>query len=206
MPRERPAPRTPSPLHEPAPTLHTLAGALLVLCAALACRPPSPCGPPGAPPRLQLLAAASDAPNLDDDDAPWPVNLRIYELGREPAPESLDFTALFTDAKAVLGDSLIATHEQTAFPAQRYRWTLDLAPDTAHLLVAGLFRRPVGDAWYLLLAAPARDGATCHDPCVFLTLDRGELAGGRFPPAGFPVDAFATTCPPVVTPRPGASR
>ena len=103
MPREHPAPRR-----------------LLLPLLLLACKPPPPCGPPGAPTRVQLLATASDAPNIDDDGAAWPVNLRIYELAREPAPESLDFTALFTDAKAVLGDSLIATHEQTAFPAQRF--------------------------------------------------------------------------------------
>lgn len=189
MPRERPAPRR-----------------LLLPLLLLACKPPPPCGPPGAPTRVQLLATASDAPNIDDDGAAWPVNLRIYELAREPAPESLDFTALFTDAKSVLGDSLLATHEQTAFPGQQYRWTVDLAPDTTHVLVAGLVRRPLGDAWYLVNAAPVRDAATCHDPCIFLALDRGELYGGRFPPAGFPVDAFATACAPVVAPRPGAPR
>lgn len=180
--------------------------ALALALALAACRPPAPCGPPGAPTRVQLLAAASDAPNPGDADAAWPVNLRIYELTRAPDPARLDFAALFTDARPVLGDTLLAVHEHTAFPDQRDRWTVELARDTAHLLVAGLFRDPVGDAWHLLLAAPARSAAACHDPCLFLALDRGEIAGGRFPPAGFPVADFHTTCAPVVTPRPEARR
>lgn len=180
--------------------------ALPLVLASLACKPATPCGLPDAPARLQILAAASDAPNVDDGGAAWPVNLRIYELARGPAPEALDLAALFADPKSVLGDMLLATHERTAFPEQRRAWTLELAPDTAQVLVAGLFRRPLGDAWYLVQPLPARDAAACHDPCVFLSLDRGELAGGRFPPAGFPVDAFATSCAPVVTPHPGAPR
>lgn len=179
---------------------------LVLMGAPLGCKPPAPCALPDAPARLQLLAAASDAPNVDDGGAGWPVNLRIYELGRGPAPEALDLAALFADPKAVLGDMWIATHERTAFPAQRRDWTLELAPATAQVLVAGLFRRPTGDAWYLVHAVPARDAATCRDPCLFLALDRGELTGGSFPPAGFPIDAFTGACAPVVTPHPGAPR
>lgn len=169
---------------------------LLATALLLACKPPAPCAPPGAPTSVQLLAAAGAAPNLDDTGTSWPVNLRIYELTHPPAAE-LDLQLLLKDPATALGHPPGPVHERTAFPGQTYRWPLALAPDTAHVLVTGLFRRPIGDAWYLLFTVPDRPADRCDDPCMYLGLDRGEIAGGRFPPADFPIAEFATTCAPI---------
>lgn len=178
---------------------------LLLTSLVLACKPAPPCAPPDAPVVVQLLAAAGSAPNIDDDGTSWPVNLRIYELTRAPTVE-LDLPSLLKDPAAALGEAPAAVHERTAFPGQTYRWPLELAPDTTHVLVAGLFRRPIGDAWYLLFAVPEPPAGRCDDPCLYLGLDRGEVAGGRFPPAEFPVAAFSTTCAPIVSAAKGAPR
>jgi type VI secretion system protein VasD len=170
----------------------------------LACKPPAPCAPPGAPSTVQLLAAAGAAPNLDDDGTSWPVNLRIYELTHAPTAE-LDLALLLKDPAAALGDAPAVIHERTAFPGQTYQWPLELAPDTTHILVAGLYRRPIGDAWYLLFTVPERPADRCDAPCMYLGLDRGEVAGGRFPPADFPIRDFPITCAPIAASK-GAPR
>jgi type VI secretion system VasD/TssJ family lipoprotein len=177
---------------------------LLLAALLLACKPPPPCTPPDAPVVVQLLAAAGSAPNIDDDGTSWPVNLRIYELAHPPTAE-LDLPQLLKDPAAALGDAPAAIHERTAFPGHTYQWPLELAADTTHVLVAGLFRRPVGDAWYLLFAVPERPADRCDDPCMYLGLDRGEAAGGRFPPPDFPIAEFSLTCAPIAVTK-GAPR
>lgn len=177
---------------------------LLVLLALLsACKPPPPCDPSAAS-GLQLLVSAHTALNPDERGASWPVHLRVYALAPGPAPERLDLAALLADPASALGAAHRSVHEFTVYPGQRERFTLPDLDEGAPLLAAALFRRPVGQAWYVAAAPPGR--RACTDPCLYLSLARNEIEGGRFPPAGFPTTGFSAACAPLVTPAPGARR
>jgi type VI secretion system VasD/TssJ family lipoprotein len=185
---------------------------LLLLAALAACKPRHTCEQPDAPVQLQLLADADRDLNPDEDGAPWATNLRVYELKAGAELDRLDFDAVYRDGEKAFGEAFLAVHEFVAFPARRARWTLALKPETAHVVTVGLFRRPIGDAWYQVYDVPQRHaarrceaearGESLPDPCVYLALERSELDGGSFPPAGFDVQAFTTACAPVVAAAP----
>lgn len=187
------------------------APALFTLLALAACKPPQrSCERPDAPVQLQLLAASQRVLNPDEDGSPWPTNLRVYELKRGVDLQRLEFEAVYRDREKAFGEAFIRAHDYTVFPDRRTRWTLELSPETAHVVTVGLFRRPFGDAWYQVYDVPANHaarrceaeerGATLPDPCVYLAFERSEIDGGAFPPAGFELSSFETTCAPVVHP------
>lgn len=171
----------------------------LALALFAACRPPATC-PRTEPPALQLLVAAHADLNADERGAAWPVQLRVFTLER-PAPERLELPALLADPAAALGAAPLAVHDFTVFPGQRSRFTIPAPPEGATLLAAGLVRRPVGQAWHTAALVPGPAPRTCADPCFYLALARGDVEGGRFPPAGFPTRDFPTTCAPIVRPQ-----
>ncbi len=184
---------------------------LVILSLALlaACKPRQPCADPDAPVTVQVLASAEPTLNSDDAGAPWPTNLRVYELRPGVDIDRLDFTRLFHEGDKLLGDAFLKVHEYVVFPDRKTRWQFELHKETAQVLTVGLFQRPVGDAWYQVYNVPrdhaerrceaeARD-QSLPDPCIYLAFERSEISGGRFPPAGFDFKAFETTCAPVVS-------
>lgn len=166
-------------------------GAGPIGCAARQAPPPAP-----APPRhIQVLVQAGPALNLGDDGQPWPTAWTLYQLRADPeARAPLDWPAVLANPESTLGNLVLGQHPHTAFPSTAARFTVELAPEVTHLLALARFREPLGDASYLLYAVPRRDAA-----CLYLGLDRSELDGGPFPPAGFDAALFATTCPPATT-------
>ena len=180
---------------------------LLVPLALLACKPRHTCTAQEGPLPIQLLAAAGPDLNPCEDGRPCAANLRIYELKSGNGLDALDFDAVLERHDQAFGEALVKSHERYIFPGGRERWTLDLDPSTTHVVTVGLFREPLGDAWYQVFAVPsghseqacdaAARGKPIGDPCIYLAFDEYEISGGRFPPAGFDVQAFETACAPV---------
>ena len=178
------------------------------LVAVPACKPRGECT--ADPVGVQFLAISDPILNPDDDGKSWPTTLRIYELKSDIDLEQLDFDAVRHEAEKVFGEALVKAHEQVIYVDRRKRWPLVLDPSTRHVVTVGLFREPIGDAWYQAYTLPPdlpaqrceaqRRGKTPPDPCVFLAFERNEISGGRFPPAGFDVKAFETACAPVAAP------
>src|SRR5690606_40531836 len=82
--------------------------------------------------------------------------------------------------------------------------SLALKPKTTHVVVVAQFREKIGTAWYATMAVPAntRDdqcaamaiGEEPALPCLYVSLERSELAGGAFAPPGFELSSFGTVC------------
>ncbi len=180
----------------------------VILAAVAACKPRGECT--AAPLNVQFLAIANPILNPDDDSKSWPTNIRIYELKHAVDLERLDFHTVLDEGEKAFGDALVKSYEQVIYPDRRKRWTLALDPSTTHVITVGLFRQPIADAWYQASTIPSdhagqrceaeRHGKTLPDPCLFLAFERNEIAGGRFPPAGFDTKAFETACAPIVAP------
>lgn len=185
-------------------TSSVLMAALLVI----ACKPKYTCEQPDRPVQLQLLAAAEPALNEDEDGAPWPTNLRIYELKRGADLQSLEFEVVYRDREKAFGANFIRAHEYTVYPGRQTRWNFELNAETAHIVTVGLFRRPFGDAWYQVYDVPTSHaarrcaaeerGSSLPDPCVYLAFASSEIDGGAFPPADFDLSTFEAACAPVV--------
>ncbi len=180
----------------------------LALLILLACKPRHTCENPGAPVQLQMLATADPVLNPNDDGSPWPTVLRIYQLRAGAELDALDFDAVFADGEKAFGPAFIKVHEFSVFPDKRSRWNIELDKDAAQVVTVGLFRQPVGDAWYQVYNVPQdhnaqrctveEGGGDLPDPCLYLAFEHSEISGGRFPPAGFDVALFETSCAPVV--------
>lgn len=182
---------------------------LLALLSLAACsKPKHSCEQPDAPVQLQLLAASQPILNPDEDGSPWPTNLRIYELKHGADLDRLEFEVVYRDQEKAFGEAFIRAHDYTVLPNRQTRWTLELSPETAHVVTVGLFRRPFGDAWYQVYDVPMNHaarrceaeerGSKLPDPCVYLAFERSEIDGGAFPPAGFALATFEAVCAPVV--------
>jgi len=156
---------------------------------------------------VQLLASGGPDLNPCDEGRPCPTQLRIYELKSGANLEDLDFLTVHDQKEQAFGDAFVKVTERVVFPGRRDRWTLELDPSTTHVVSVGLFHEPLGDAWYQVFAVPqthheqacdaAARGAPIGDPCIYLAFDGYEIDGGRFPPAGFELRTFETTCAPV---------
>lgn len=180
----------------------------LALLVLLACKPKHRCEQPDAPVQLQMLARADPVLNPGETGASWPTTLRVYQLKAGAELDRLDFVQVLTTGEQAFGDAFIKAHEYTVFPAKRGRWNLELAKDAAHVVTVALFRQPVGDAWYQVYNVPQdhnaqrcaleEEGRDLPDPCIYLAFEHNEVNGGKFPPAGFDVAVFETSCAPVV--------
>lgn len=189
---------------------------LLALALAPACKPRNKCGAPGGPLPVQLLATAGPRLNPCEDGQPCAAHLRIYELKSAAGLEELDFFTVFEQQEKAFGDAFIKVQERELFPDSREHWRLELDPNTTHVVTVGLFREPLGDGWFQVFAVPthhheaacdaAARGKPIGDPCIYLAFDDYEISGGRFPPSGFDVRAFETTCAPVATLPPKKKR
>jgi type VI secretion system VasD/TssJ family lipoprotein len=182
--------------------------ALLPLLALLACKPRHTCEDPSAPVQLQMLATADPVLNPNDDGSPWPTVLRIYQLRAGAELDALDFDAVFADGEKSFGPAFIKVHEFSVFPDKRSRWNIELDKDAAQVVTVGLFRQPVGDAWYQVYNVPQdhnaqrcaveEQGRDLPDPCLYLAFEHSEITGGQVPARRLrPQALFETTCAPV---------
>ncbi len=189
------------------------------LALAAACKPKGFKPPCESPPAVQALLQISDVANLGDDGKSWPTTLIVYQLsGATRLDEPLDAATLDEQGPAFFGEELVDSRELKAYPSSREKIALSLKPNTTHLVVAARFRETIGTAWYASMAVPAgtRDDQCAAQargddpvmPCLYVSIERSELAGGAFAPAGFELEAFETVCaaPSSTKKKPGKKR
>lgn len=189
--------------------------ALLVaaLASGQACKPKTSCKPGDIEWGVQLSIEASPSINPGADGQPLPTLLRIYQLRGELAVEGLDFDALWkSENPSDLGDAFLSAEEITVFPGRRDTRTLPVEAEATHVLVAALFREPVGTTWFTTYEIPRRHPeVVCSkapetreypNPCFFVLVDRNHVAGGPTPPPGATPDPSMTCAPLGVVPGP----
>ncbi|MCA9637802.1 MAG: type VI secretion system lipoprotein TssJ [Myxococcales bacterium] len=186
----------------------------LSLVALVACKPRQQC-PEGL--SVQLLANAGPDLNPCPNGAACAVNLRIYELKSGADLDDLDYAAIHERGAEVFGQNLVKPPiERALFPEEHRLWNLELDPNTTHVVTVALYGEVLGDAWYHVFAVPrdhperaceaAKRKKPIGDPCLYLAFDSYEINGGRFPPAGFDVRLFETTCAPIGDTQPKKRR
>jgi len=184
---------------------------LFILLGLIGCKPP-PCET-DKPIPLQFLASSDAEVNQGDDGEAWPVFYYVFELSAKPPDAALKNPALLAEDLGLLGDTLLTAHERHAYPGKSESWTVTLAAKAEFVLVVTLYRRIVGDSWHYMSSVPEGhhqrvcDAKRRKEPppppsCVYLRFSGYEIRGGTFPPPGFDVSAFSTTCAPVLLKTP----
>lgn len=164
------------------------------------------------PATVQALIQVSDVVNVGEGGESWPTKLVVYQLsGSTSLDQQLDPAALESEGEKVFGDEFVDKRELTAYPTARERMELSLKPNVTHLVVVAQLRETIGTAWYATMAVPAgtRDqqcAATAKGdeppmPCLYVALERSELAGGAFPPPGFSTSEFGVSCAAIAAPK-----
>lgn len=159
---------------------------------------------------MQTLVQVSDVVNVGEGGESWPTTLVVYQLkGATSLDQPLDPDVMAEQGEKVFGDEFVDKRELVAYPSTadkltRDKMTLALKPTTTHLVVVAQFREKIGSAWYATMAVPpsTRDdqcaAAAAGDeptmPCLYVSLERSELAGGAFAPSGFELSTFETVC------------
>lgn len=184
---------------------------LALVSAAVGCKAKTDAKPPcEAQPAVQALVQVSDIVNVGEGGESWPTTLMVYQLkGITSLDQPLDADAVFNEPEKVFGEEFIDKRELVAYPSTadkltRDKMTIALKPNTTHLVVAAGFREKIGSAWYASMAVPpnTRDdqcaavaaGDEPTLPCLYVSLERSELAGGAFAPSGFELSTFETVC------------
>jgi type VI secretion system protein VasD len=163
---------------------------------------------------IALHVQANQDLNLDEEGNPLPTVVRVYQLNGDLATRSLDFTELWEDHEAALGDEYISHKEFQIYPDSFE--TIKITPEDGarYLLAFGAFQQPVGNTWYRVYEIPGsygqqaceykdedKDPASLGEPCVYLYLERNQIDGGRDVPPGFDEDKVEGTCTPIYTPK-----
>jgi type VI secretion system protein VasD len=164
---------------------------------------------------IALLVQATEDLNLDEEGNPLPTVIRVYQMSGDLATRSLDFTELWEDAEAALGDEYISEKEFQIYPDSKELIQLTVEKDARYLLAFAVFQQPVGNTWYRVYKIPDsygrqacdmkkedKDPATLGQPCVYLSMERNQIDGGKNPPPGFDkgqVEEAELTCTPIYT-------
>jgi type VI secretion system protein VasD len=159
------------------------------------------------------IQAAADL-NLDEEGNPLPTVVRIYQLNGDLATRSLDFTELWNDHEAALGDEYISDKEFQIYPDSSELIPITVAKDARYLLVFGVFQQPVGNTWFRVYPIPdtfgrqscelkdeGKDPATLGQPCAYFFMERNQIDGGKSIPPGFDKSKVEATCTPLYTPK-----
>jgi type VI secretion system protein VasD len=112
---------------------------------------------------LSILASHSLNPTLDDE--PRPVVLRIYQLKSDVRFQSASFEEVWKNDATVLSDDLVNRDEVFVFPETRTNVKFERDPAAESVVVAALFRNPVGRRWYAAYDLPPMPGkGDCRTP------------------------------------------
>jgi type VI secretion system protein VasD len=152
--------------------------------------------------------------NLDEEGNPLPTVIRIYQLNGDLATRSLDFTELWEDHEAALGDEYISDKEIQIFPDSSELIKITPEDGARYILVFAAFQQPVGNTWFRVYEIPGtygqqacelknedKDPATLGEPCAYMYLERNQVDGGKDVPPGFDEDKVETVCTPIYTPK-----
>jgi type VI secretion system protein VasD len=152
--------------------------------------------------------------NLDEEGNPLPTVIRIYQLNGDLATRSLDFTELWEDHEAALGDEYISDKEIQIFPDSSELIKITPEDGARYILVFAAFQQPVGNTWFRVYEIPGtygqqacelknedKDPATLGEPCAYMYLERNQVDGGKDVPPGFDEEKVETVCTPIYTPK-----
>lgn len=164
--------------------------------------------------QIALHIQASADLNLDSDGNPLPTVVRIYQLSGDLATRSLDFTEMWEDGKAALGDEYISDKEFQIYADSSELIQITPEKDARYILAFGGFQQAVGNTWFTVYAIPdtygkqacelkaeQKDPATLGQPCMYVYMERNQLDGGKTIPPGFDKSKIETTCTPLYTPK-----
>jgi type VI secretion system VasD/TssJ family lipoprotein len=181
--------------------------AIIAAGPAVGCKPKddskAPCE---EPPKIQTLIQASDQLNIGEGGESWPTTLLIYQLSGATALDQPFDPVVFDgpDDVKMFGDEFVDKRELVAYPATNEAQIVSLKPKTTHLVVVAKFREKLGSAWYTSMTVPGgtrdaqcdaqRAGNEPPMPCLYVQIERSELAGGAFQPSGFDLSVFEVEC------------
>jgi type VI secretion system protein VasD len=124
---------------------------------------------------------ASDSLNVDENNQPLALVIRIYKL-KSPDAFLLAPLDVFGDAtkeKSVFGDDLVAVREIQLLPGQHHE-SMDKVPrDARYVGIVALFRRPATGKWRYAFSAEAADktGLTLGAHACAMSVQNGEAIG-----------------------------
>lgn len=126
---------------------------------------------------LTVQASAGESLNTDPEGNSLSVVVRIYQLNAIDAFRSADMSALWTDSKGTLKESLIAERTTTLVPKGTLRNTSKLAEDAQFIGVAAFFRNATDAAWHVAFNAQAlrKDGILFSSEGVQLVLKNNRI-------------------------------
>jgi type VI secretion system protein VasD len=127
-----------------------LASALPVMAFALAAAPLAGCGGPPPPATLALTISAGADQNPDPSNAPLPVKILLFQLGATGKFQSADWTQLADNAKATLGEDMLANDAVVVAPGEQKVINTQLKSGAQALGVAVLFRNIDNATWRLV--------------------------------------------------------
>lgn len=109
---------------------------------------------PQAPSPIRLSVSAAPRLNPDENGASLPTAVRVHQLRSAAKAEGVELSALLQDAKAVLGEDLLAVEEVFLEPGSSAEKTMAREKDAQAVLVVAVFRRPAGSSWRDVVQLP----------------------------------------------------
>jgi type VI secretion system protein VasD len=163
---------------------------------------------------ISLYIQAARDLNLDEEGNPLPTVIRIYQLNGDLSTRSLEFTELWEDHEAALGDEYISDKEIQIYPDSAELIKVTPEAGARYILAFAAFQQPVGNTWFRVYEIPGtygqqaceykeedKDPATLGEPCAYFYLERNQMDGGKNVPPGFDESKVEGTCTPLYTPK-----
>lgn len=102
---------------------------------------------------LHLDFTSRAALNVDGEQVPLSVMVRVYQLKDRKSVDAADYRTLLGNADTVLKNDLLASREVLVMPGGDVSLDMPLDADAKFVAVVGLFNRPdmKGNKWYLVL-------------------------------------------------------
>ncbi len=85
--------------------------------------------------------------NLNSDNEPLPVVVRIYQLSDRTSFENTTFNDIWKRDLAVLGDAMLTRQEVVINPGSQNRIEFDRHDQAKYIGVVAIFRNPVEKRW-----------------------------------------------------------
>ena len=119
--------------------------------------------------------------NADSSGKPLSVVVRIYQLNAVDAFRNADMSALWSDGKGVLKESLLSERTVTVVPGGLVKDSSKLSPEAQYIGVAAFFRDSTEATWHVAFSAQAlrKDGILFSSEGVQLTLKDNRITIGR---------------------------
>lgn len=98
-------------------------------------------------PKIDVGLSSTANLNLGANDQPLPVVVRIYQLSDKGPFESSNFSEIWKNDLAVLGDTLLTKNEIVMNPSSQDRVEFERHAQAKYIGVVAVFRNPVEKKW-----------------------------------------------------------